>query len=93
MKLYSQLTITNILLYTLFFDPRFATYTTTYERFINIIVSGLAAGQPIYVWPDIFLQVTSPSLPGRAVLFYYKYNAYYLRGLLFALVVYTLCGA
>ena len=27
------------------------------------------------------------------MVFYYKYNACYLRGLLFALVVNTLCGA
>ena len=27
------------------------------------------------------------------MVFYYKYNAYNLRGLLFIFVVYTLCGA
>ena len=35
----------------------------------------------------------SSSLPGRAVVFYFNHNAYYLRGLLIVLVVYTLCGA
>ena len=31
-------------------------HTTTYKFIINTIVSSLAAGRPIYVWPDIFLQ-------------------------------------
>ena len=49
-------------------------HTTRYKLITNTIVSSLAAGWPINAWPDIFLQVTSPRLPGRELVFYYKYQ-------------------
>ena len=33
------------------------THSTTYDFITNTIVSSLAAGRPIYVWPDIFPQI------------------------------------
>ena len=58
-------------------------YSTKFERIANAIVSSLAAGRPINAWLDIFLQVTSPSLPGRAEVPYDKYIYIYVIYCLF----------
>ena len=47
--------------------------TRSYVRFTNTTVSSLLDGRPINAWREIFLQVTSPIIPGRAEVLWDKY--------------------
>ena len=65
-------------------------FVSGHTFFANTIVFSLADGQPVKAWRDIFLHITSPSLPGWVEVPYNKYLHIYI---VYCFLVYTLCGA